>query len=163
MDETVRYASPESQYDGAGEVPGDTEEMFWLRMQDDYASRLKLGNLLVRQYRYREAVGLYRMAERIRRDDPMLYLRLGGACLTLFRFEDALAASLREVEAPVLLIWGEDDKWHHVESSNLYRSALPNAALTVVRNAGHLVHEEKPDRIYELVRSFIPAGYGIDD
>ena len=76
---------------------------------------------------------------------------------------DALAASLREVEAPVLLIWGEDDKWHHVESSNLYRSALPNAALTVVRNAGHLVHEEKPDRIYELVRSFIPAGYGIDD
>ena len=95
MEETLRYASPESQYEGRGSVPGDTEVMFWLRMQDDYASRLKLGNLLVRQYRYREAVGLYRMAERIRRDDPMLYLRLGGACLTLFRFEDALTAYRR--------------------------------------------------------------------
>ncbi len=95
MEESVRYASPESQYEGRGDVPGDTEEMFWLRMQDDYASRLKLGNLLVRQYRYREAVEAYRKAERIRRDDPMLYLRLGGACLTLFRFEEAMEAYRR--------------------------------------------------------------------
>ena len=77
--------------------------------------------------------------------------------------EDELAASLREIEAPVLIIWGDDDKWHPVDGSGLYRSSIPNAALTIVRNAGHLVHEEKPDRIYELVRSFIPAGYGSDD
>ena len=77
--------------------------------------------------------------------------------------EDELAASLREIEAPVLIIWGDDDKWHPVDGSSLYRSSIPNAALTIVRNAGHLVHEEKPDRIYELVRSFIPAGYGSDD
>ena len=77
--------------------------------------------------------------------------------------EDELAASLREIECPVLIIWGDDDKWHPVDASNLYRSALHSSALTIVRNAGHLVHEEKPDRIYELVRSFIPAGYGNDD
>ena len=63
----------------------------------------------------------------------------------------------------MLVIWGDDDKWHPVDNSNLYRSSLPSAALTIVRNAGHLVHEEKPDRIYELIRSFIPAGYGSDD
>lgn len=77
--------------------------------------------------------------------------------------EDLLASDLKDVEAPVLVIWGGDDKWHPVEASSLYRSSLPNAALTIVRNAGHLVHEEKPDRIYELIRSFIPAGYGNDD
>ena len=77
--------------------------------------------------------------------------------------EDELASALHEVEAPVLVIWGDDDKWHPVDNSNLYRSSLPSAALTIVRNAGHLVHEEKPDRIYELIRSFIPAGYGNDD
>ena len=77
--------------------------------------------------------------------------------------EDELAASLREVEAPVLIIWGEDDKWHPMEASSLYRSTIPNATVTIVRNAGHLVHEEKPDRICELVRSFVPAGYGFDD
>ena len=77
--------------------------------------------------------------------------------------EDELAASLREVEAPVLIIWGDDDKWHPMEASSLYRSTIPNATVTIVRNAGHLVHEEKPDRICELVRSFVPAGYGFDD
>ena len=89
MNEEIRYASPESQYEDRGEVPADTEEIFWTRMSDDYASRLKCGNLLARQYRYREAVELYRRAERIRQDDPALYLRLGGALLTLFRFDES--------------------------------------------------------------------------
>lgn len=89
MNEEILYASPESQYEGKGEVPADTEEIFWARMSDDYASRLQCGNLLARQYRYREAVELYRKAERIRQDDPALYLRMGGALLTLFRFDEA--------------------------------------------------------------------------
>ena len=80
MSEEIRYASPESQYEGTGPLPEDTEEMFWLKMEDDYASRLKYGNLLAGQYRYREAVGAYRKAERIRREDPALYLRLGERC-----------------------------------------------------------------------------------
>ena len=77
--------------------------------------------------------------------------------------EEELSESLHEIDAPVMIIWGDDDKWHPMEASNLYRSAIPNATVTIVRNAGHLVHEEKPDRIYELVRSFVPAGYGTDD
>jgi|GEM_PF-1273261 len=89
MNEEIRFASPESQYEGRGEVPADTGEIFLTRMSDDYASRLKCGNLLARQYRYREAVELYRKAERIRQDDPALYLRMGGALLTLFRFDEA--------------------------------------------------------------------------
>ena len=88
----IGYASPASQYDGVGEVPEDTEQMFWLRMEDDYASRVKLADLLTRQYRYREAVEQYRRAEDIRQDDAALYLRLGGALLTLFRFDEARAA-----------------------------------------------------------------------
>ena len=95
MQDEIRYASPASQYGGEGDVPADTEEMFWTRMEDDYASRMKYGNLLAGQYRYREAVDAYRGAERVRRDDPALYLRLGGALLTLFRFDEALAAYRR--------------------------------------------------------------------
>ncbi|MBR5365301.1 MAG: hypothetical protein IK132_03560 [Clostridia bacterium] len=89
MENEIRYASPESQYEGRGPVPDDTAEMAWLSLADDYDSRMKRGNLLVRQYRYREAVEAYRQAERIRRDDSMLCLRLGGALLTLFRFDEA--------------------------------------------------------------------------
>ena len=40
MNEEIRYASPESQYEDRGVVPADTGEIFWARMSDDYASRL---------------------------------------------------------------------------------------------------------------------------
>ena len=79
---------------------------------------------------------------------------------TLAEFdENALISSLREIQAPVLLLWGEDDKWHPAGEVDEYRSSLRSCSCTVIRNAGHLVHEEKPDRIAELVRGFIPAGY----
>lgn len=83
------YASLESQLAGNPCLCEDTEEMFWLREQDDYASRFRLGNLLSEQYRFREAIDCYRSAEKIRADDSRLYLCLGGAYLTLFRFDDA--------------------------------------------------------------------------
>ena len=79
---------------------------------------------------------------------------------TLAEFdENALISSLREIQAPVLLLWGEDDKWHPAGEVDEYRSSLRSCSCTVIRNAAHLVHEEKPDRIAELVRGFIPAGY----
>ena len=79
---------------------------------------------------------------------------------TLAEFdENALISSLREIQAPVLLLWGEDDKWHPAGEVDEYRSSLRSCSCTGIRNAGHLVHEEKPDRIAELVRGFIPAGY----
>lgn len=88
----VKYASLESQLGNTPCLCGDTEEMFWLRESDDYESRVKLGNLLSGQYRFREAVDAYRSAEKIRADDPMLYIRLGGAYLTLRHFDNAKKA-----------------------------------------------------------------------
>jgi pimeloyl-ACP methyl ester carboxylesterase len=36
---------------------------------------------------------------------------------------------------------------------------MPNVNYTLVRNAGHLAHEEKADRIAQLIKNFIPCGY----
>lgn len=88
MDE-VKYTSLESQLGNAPCLCEDTEEMFWLRESDDYGSRVQLGNLLSGQYRFREALDAYCFAKKIRDDDPMLYIRLGGASLTLWRFDEA--------------------------------------------------------------------------
>lgn len=64
---------------------------------------------------------------------------------TLAEFdENALISSLREIQAPVLLLWGEDDKWHPAGEVDEYRSSLRSCSCTVIRNAGHLVHEENP-------------------
>lgn len=88
----TEYASLESQLGDAVCAAEDSEEMFWLRESDDYQSKVRLGNLLSGQYRFKEAITAYQEAELIRDDDPMLFLRLGGAHLTLRHFEKARLA-----------------------------------------------------------------------
>ncbi|MFQ7618693.1 hypothetical protein, partial [[Clostridium] scindens] len=90
--EVSKYASIESQLGNAPCFCEDTEEMFWLRESDDYKSRVRLGNLLSKQYRFREAIDAYHSAEMIRSDDPLLYVSIGGAYLTLRRFDEAKKA-----------------------------------------------------------------------
>lgn len=81
--------------------------------------------------------------------------------LTVSSFgEKELMASLGEIETPVMVISSDKDRWHSLEQGEAYANALPHSEFTVMRNAGHLLHEEKPDRTVEMVRSFIPAGYG---
>ena len=76
--------------------------------------------------------------------------------------EKALIASLGEIRTDVLVVSSEMDRWRTMEQGEEYARALAHGEFTVMRNAGHLMHEEKPDRTVELVRSFIPAGYGDD-
>ena len=83
------YATLGSQLDNDICTVEDTEEIFWLRMSDDYQSKLKAGDLLVRQYRFKDAITEYQNACRIKKDDFILYIKLGGAYLTLFKFEEA--------------------------------------------------------------------------
>ncbi len=85
-------ATLESQLGHAACPAEDTEDMFWLRETDDYGSKVALGNALARQYRFRDAASAYREALEIRDDEPMTWIRLGGAELTLFRFEPAREA-----------------------------------------------------------------------
>ena len=91
-------ATLRSQFFGEDGPAEDTEEIFWLRQSDDYQSKVALGNELSRQYRFREAAEAYEEALRIRDDDPMTWLRVGGARLTLLEFERAMAA-LEQVQA----------------------------------------------------------------
>lgn len=67
----------------------DTEEMFWLRQEDDYQSCVKLGNALSAQYRFNEAARIYLKAAEIKGDDPVIYVRAGGAFLSVLQFEKA--------------------------------------------------------------------------
>lgn len=64
---------------------------------------------------------------------------------------------LRIIDAEVLILWGTEDKWHATESGELYHAALANAQFGVIRNAGHLLHEEKASRFVEAVLEYIPA------
>lgn len=90
--ENRKYASLKSQMDDDLCEVEDTEEIFWLRESDDYDSKVKLGNALVGQYRYKDAIEAYQSAMQIRSDDKLLYIRIAGAFLTIGQFNNAHGA-----------------------------------------------------------------------
>ena len=69
--------------------------------------------------------------------------------------KDAISG-LRDIEKPALILWGSDDKWHTREQAELYHAALRSANFALIRNAGHLLHEEKPEKILNAVFDFLP-------
>lgn len=73
--------------------------------------------------------------------------------------DEPVVSRLRELEAPALILTGSEDKWHPAAggAAELYHAAIRNAGFSVIRNAGHLVHEEKPERIIAALLEFIPV------
>lgn len=49
---------------------------------------------------------------------------------------------LAKITAPVLLLWGEDDRMIPISNAQDYLKALPNAKLVPLPNLGHVPHEE---------------------
>lgn len=88
--------------------------------------------------------------------------RIIRACIANYDDEQVIH-SLRDVASETLLLWGNEDKWHSTEMANLFQAVMPNVKYTLVRNAGHLAHEEKADRIAQLIKMFIPCGYDEDE
>lgn len=73
--------------------------------------------------------------------------------------DETVMAGLRSLAVPVLMLVGSEDKWHPVQgaSTALFHSAISNCGYAVIRNAGHLMHEEKPERVVDAILEFIPA------
>ena len=65
------------------------------------------------------------------------------------RFRESLASS----EIPVLMIWGEDDHIIPLHSARSMQELLQNAELVLLKGAGHLPQQEKPQ---EVLDSLLP-------
>ena len=61
---------------------------------------------------------------------------------------------LERIDAPVLIIHGEDD-FQTVNVSYLYANALPNAEVKTIANAGHFSFSDQPQEFIELVGRFL--------
>lgn len=70
----------------------DTERMGWLRLCDDFQSRMSLASLLISQYRYNDALTVFGDALKIKNNDASLFIKIGGTHLTLLHFDEALNA-----------------------------------------------------------------------
>lgn len=69
---------------------------------------------------------------------------------------DAIAEGLMPVEHEVLVLWGKNDRWHPPAGSVYFQSLLRSGRYYLVRNAGHLLQEEAPVKLLEIVYSYIP-------
>lgn len=68
----------------------------------------------------------------------------------------ALAASFRAISNRVTLVFGEKDEWVPPATTALVAKALPNVEFVRLAGAGHLAHEEQPERVAEIIIASLP-------
>jgi non-heme chloroperoxidase len=62
---------------------------------------------------------------------------------------------LRGINAPTLILWGEQDALFPREEQERLAAAIPDATLKVYPECGHVVHWEWPERFVRDLEAFI--------
>jgi len=65
------------------------------------------------------------------------------------------AAQLREINAPTLLLWGEQNTFFPREEQEQLASTFPDARLKVYPETGHAVHWERPEQVVRDLQAFM--------
>lgn len=66
-----------------------------------------------------------------------------------------LRESLKLIDVPVLLIWGDKDTSTPLEDAKLMEQTIPNAGLVVFEGAGHFSYQEQPSRTLTIIQTFL--------
>lgn len=67
---------------------------------------------------------------------------------------DLLKDDLNKIHRPCLLIWGREDKVVPLQIGERLASDLPHSELVILDHAGHLLPEEQPEKISQLIHDF---------
>lgn len=67
------------------------------------------------------------------------------------------SGELGRIQAPTLLIWGDQEELASREDQDAQVEAIPNAALAVYEGVGHGVHWEEPERFASDLVSFVES------
>jgi pimeloyl-ACP methyl ester carboxylesterase len=76
------------------------------------------------------------------------------------RYRDSVVGQLGKIEVPALVVVGESDDPTPPVCSREIASALPKAALVVVKNAGHLSNLEQPAAVTSAMVSYLKENMG---
>jgi pimeloyl-ACP methyl ester carboxylesterase len=68
-----------------------------------------------------------------------------------------LAERLDEIQIPVLVVTGDDDRIVPTEQSLRLADELPNAQLALIPDCGHVPHEECPQAFLQAARAFLES------
>lgn len=73
-------------------------------------------------------------------------------------YTDTAQPLYEQIERPVLVLWGEEDTWIPVDRGHALTAMIPGARLHVVPGCGHLVIEERPERLLDQIVPFLHDG-----
>jgi pimeloyl-ACP methyl ester carboxylesterase len=142
------FASPGFEYGRVPDVPVTVEAMRWvlpkplvkMSLAPAYADpKVLTDDLTTRYYDLMRAPGVREaMIARMRQS---------------VRFDPV--ARLQTIQAPTLLLWGEEDRMIPFTNAADYLKAIPHATLAPLPGVGHLPQEEAPARSLEIVRKFL--------
>lgn len=65
---------------------------------------------------------------------------------------------LRELRLPVLILWGENDRFIPPKYAEVARQEVPNSTVQMIPNCGHVPMVEKPREFFEVVHQFLSEG-----
>lgn len=72
-----------------------------------------------------------------------------------FHEKDMLDSQLHEIQVPVLLLWGQEDRLIHVSSVDVWKAGIPNIQVEVWPGIGHMPMVEAPARTATLYKNFL--------
>lgn len=70
-------------------------------------------------------------------------------------FDTLRVARIKSIQAPALVLWGEQDRLIPVASAYRFHEDLPNDTLVILHNNGHVPMEESPEESVRAVLNFI--------
>ncbi|KZZ42038.1 MAG: alpha/beta hydrolase [Saccharospirillaceae bacterium] len=70
----------------------------------------------------------------------------------------ALGDRVKEIRAPTLLMWGEEDQWVPLTTMERFREDLPNARVITYEGVGHMPMEELPLQTARDAADFLQNG-----
>ena len=80
---------------------------------------------------------------------------LRGLFARLAERRDWLRPRLREIGAPVLLVWGAEDRVLDPSAADVWAAGLPDATVRVLSGVGHVPMTERPDETAALFVRFV--------
>lgn len=68
---------------------------------------------------------------------------------------------IKSVAVPTLIVWGREDRIVDVRTAARFHQDIAGSQLVVIDDAGHMVHEEKPDAVNHAITSFLDTIPGL--
>jgi pimeloyl-ACP methyl ester carboxylesterase len=76
------------------------------------------------------------------------------------RYTDEVQPLYARIKRPVMIMWGEQDRWIPLEKGQRLHKAIPGSQLKTIPRCAHLAQEDAPDTVVEYLTDFFASQRG---